>query len=109
MKSYVAEAMDEGTLVDPVEAGREVFKVNPSMQADFQKEMEKAGMTEPVRVEQPAMRKKMMRHKLKTDTGIELVIPTDYFDNTDFVEFAKSADGSISITLKQIQNIDDRG
>ena len=51
----------------------------------------------------------MMRHKLKTDTGIELVIPTDYFDNTDFVEFAKSADGSISITLKQIQNIDDRG
>ena len=56
VKSYVAEAMDEGTLVDPVEAGREVFKANPSMQADFQKEMEKAGMTEPVRVEQPAMR-----------------------------------------------------
>lgn len=109
VKSFIAEALEEGEMIDPLEAGREVFKANPSMQAEFQKEMEKAGMTEPVRVEQPAMLKKMKSHKLKTDTGIELVIPTDYFDNTEFVEFVKSGDGSISITLKRIQNIDDRG
>ena len=47
----------------------------------------------------------MRKHKLSTDTGIEITIPTDYFENTDFVEFFKSDDGSMSITLKNIQNI----
>ncbi|BEU87083.1 nucleoid-associated protein [Selenomonas sp. TAMA-11512] len=109
VKSFVADAMEGGALIDPLEVGREVFKENPSMQADFQKEMEKAGITEPVRIEQPAMLKKMKNHKLRTDTGIELVIPTDYFDSTEFIEFVKTEDGSISITLKHIRNIDDRG
>ena len=52
--------------------------------------------------------KKMRKHKLSTDTGIEITIPTDYFENTEFVEFFKNDDGSMSITLKNIQNIINR-
>ena len=52
--------------------------------------------------------KKVCRHKLKTDTGIELTIPTDYFDNTEYVEFNNNEDGTLSITLKHISNIVNR-
>lgn len=47
----------------------------------------------------------MRKHRLSTDTGIELVIPTEFFENTEFVEFYKDDDGFMSITLKNIQNI----
>ena len=47
----------------------------------------------------------MRKHRLCTDTGIELVIPTEFFENTEFVEFYKDEEGYMSITLKNIQNI----
>ena len=56
-------------------------------------------------VDKEATLKKMRKHKLSTDTGIELVIPTEFFENTEFVEFYKDEDGFMSITLKNIQNI----
>ena len=75
------------------------------MQADYRQEMENAGFREPVVVDKEATLKKMRKHKLSTDTGIELVIPTEFFENTEFVEFYKDADGFMSITLKNIQSI----
>ncbi|SDG51289.1 hypothetical protein SAMN05216584_1066 [Selenomonas sp. WCT3] len=109
VKSYVAENMQETDELDLIEAGREIFKDNPSMQSDFDTAIKDAGFTEPVKMDQEATLKKMCKHKLKTDTGIELTIPTDYFDNTEYVEFNNNDDGTLSITLKHISNIVNRG
>jgi nucleoid-associated protein YejK len=109
VKSYVAENMQETDELDLVEAGKEIFKDNPSMQSDFDTAIKDAGFTEPVKMNQEATLKKMCKHKLKTDTGIELTIPTDYFDNTEYVEFNNNDDGTLSITLKHISNIVNRG
>ena len=59
----------------------------------------------PVKMNQESTLKKMCKHKLKTDTGIELTIPTDYMDNIEYVEFNNNDDGTLSITLKHISNI----
>lgn len=109
VKSFVANELAEKDAVNPFEAGREVFRENPAMQADYEQAIKEAGFAAPVEMDKESILKKMRNHKLKTDTGIELVIPTDYFDNTEFVEFRRGEDGTISITLKQIQNIVDRG
>ena len=108
VKSYITEKLPESGQLDPIEAGREVFKDNPSMQADYDQQVREAGFTEPVEVNTDAVLKKVCKHKLKTDTGIELTIPIDYFDNTEYVEFNNNEDGSLSITLKHIQNIVNR-
>ena len=79
------------------------------MQSDFDTAIKDAGFTEPVKMDKEATLKMMCKHKLKTDTGIELTIPTDYFDNTEFVEFNNNDDGTLSITLKHISNIVNRG
>ena len=101
--------MQETDELDLVEAGKEIFKNNPSMQSDFDTAIKDAGFTEPVKMDQEATLKKMCKHKLKTDTGIELTIPTDYFDNIEYVEFNNNDDGTLSITLKHISNIVNRG
>lgn len=109
VKSYVAENMQESDELDLVDAGKEIFRENPAMQADFDNAIKDAGFTEPVKMDQEATIKKVCKHKLKTDTGIELTIPTDYFDNTEYVEFNNNDDGTLSITLKHIANIVNRG
>ena len=105
VKNYITENLPEDGSLDPQEIGEAVFKDNPSMQADYRQEMENAGFGEPVKVDREATLKKMRRHRLSTDTGIELVIPTEFFENTEFVEFYRDEDGYMSITLKNIQNI----
>lgn len=109
VKSYVAETMQQGTELDLREAGKEIFQDNPAMQQELDTAIRDAGITEPVQMDPEATLKKVSRHKLKTDTGIELTIPTDYFDNTEFVEFNNNEDGTLSITLKHISNIVNRG
>ena len=47
-------------------------------------------------------------HKIKTDTGIEIKIPTEYLENNRYVEFTNHADGTISIQLKNIGKIVNR-
>ena len=108
MKKCLADNLKENESLDPVAVGAEVFADNPAMRNDYQNAMQEAGFTEPVKVNKEAVLKKTQNHKLKTDTGIELVIPTDYFENTEYVEFNTAADGSIMITLKHIQNIANR-
>ena len=109
VKSYVAETMQKGTELDLQEAGKEIFHDNPAMQQELDTAIRDAGITEPVQMDPEATLKKVSRHKLKTDTGIELSIPTDYFDNTEFIEFNNNEDGTLSITLKHISNIVNRG
>ena len=109
VKSYVAETMQQGTELDLQEAGKEIFHDNPAMQQELDTAIRDAGITEPVQMDPEATLKKVSRHKLKTDTGIELSIPTDYFDNTEFIEFNNNEDGTLSITLKHISNIVNRG
>ena len=109
VKSYVAETMQKGAELDLQEAGKEIFQDNPAMQQELDTAIRDAGITEHVQKAPEATLKKVSRHKLKTDTGIELTIPTDYFDNTEFVEFNNNEDGTLSITLKHISNIVNRG
>ena len=64
---------------------------------------------ERITVNKETLLKKVINHKLKTDTGIELTIPAEYFDNTEFIEFNHAEDGSLFITIKNISRIINRG
>lgn len=108
-KNYVAEHMEISDELDLKKAGEELFAGQPAMQADYNRAIEEQGFAEPVRMDQEQALKSVAKHKLKTDTGIELTIPTDYFDNTQFLEFNNCDDGTISITIKHVASIVNRG
>lgn len=108
VKNFISENIEAESTLDPIAVGQQVFQGNPSMQAEYSKEIEEAGFSEPIAVNQEATLKKMRKHKLSTDTGIEITIPTDYFEDTEFIEFFKNDDGTMTITLKNIQNLTNR-
>lgn len=108
VKTYITEELKNVDTIDPKEAGKKIFKDSPTMQGEYQEAIESSGYTVPVKMDQESTMKKLRRHKLSTDTGIELTIPTDYFEDTEYVEFNREDDGSMSITLKHIQNLKNR-
>ena len=60
---------------------------------------------EDVKVEKNLAVKTAKNHKIKTDTGIEITFPTEYFENHDFIEFINNPNGTISIEVKNIGRI----
>ncbi len=52
--------------------------------------------------------KKTLTHKIKTDTGIEIIFLSECFDNEEHLEFINEPDGTISIRLKNIGKIINR-
>ena len=63
---------------------------------------------ERVRVEKKAAERVTRNHKIRTDTGIEITFPSEYANNPDFIEFASTPNGLISIELKNIGHIENR-
>ena len=41
-----------------------------------------------------------------TDTGIEIKIPMDLYQNSGCVEFITNADGTISVLIKNIEHLE---
>lgn len=108
-KSCMCSQLEKNGEISPLQAVREVFSDNSSACTECGSQIQAAGLNEPIIVHDERVAHKIFSHKIKTDTGIELTIPSNYFDDTDYLEFVKNIDGSMSITLKGIQNITNKG
>ena len=104
-KSYIVENAEVSEYLDPVKLGKEVFSSSHMMQEEYIKEVKNAGIPCTVKVDRSFATRKGRNHKIKTDTGIEIAFPVDYFENKDYMEFINNPDGTISIELKNIGKI----
>jgi hypothetical protein len=104
-KSYIVENTEVSEFLDPVELSKAVFPASPLMQQEFVQEVQKAGITETVKIDKDLAIKAGKSHKIKTDTGIEITFPVDYFQNNEYIEFINNPDGTLSIALKKIGSI----
>ena len=69
------------------------------------KEIQEAQLPDQVPVQQDFARRTGKTHKIKTDTGIEITFPSEYIDNSDYIQFINNPDGTLSIELKNIAKI----
>ena len=68
--------------------------------------MEQCGFKdEQIVLTNPKEAKKYISHKLKTNTGVEIKLPTQMIHDIDFIEFINEPNGTISIVLKNIGEI----
>ena len=88
--------------------GHAVFADNQAMQQEFIQEVEAAKLPDDVPVQREFAQRTGRKHKIKTDTGIEITFPSEYFDNTDYIQFINNDDGTISIELKNIAKIENK-
>lgn len=104
-KNYLLENAETSASFSPTELGQEVFAGSKAMQQEFESQIIQAQLPQNVKVERTLAIKTAKNHKIKTDTGIEITFPAEYFENHDFIEFINNPDGTISIQVKNIGRI----
>lgn len=107
-KTVMIENAEQNVPFTPSDLCEEVFRDNEVMKKTFREKAMEADMPAKISVENPKVVKSIRSHKIKTDTGIEIKIPTEYLENSHYVEFINNPDGTISIELKNIGKIVNR-
>ena len=105
-KKVLYDAFEEegGLNVEAVKT--KLFADNEDMQKDFAEKIEKYNMAEDViKPVNKQTIKKFERQFIKTDTGIEISIPMEQYNNADVLEFITNSDGSISVLIKNIGHL----
>ncbi|MBL1227402.1 nucleoid-associated protein [Enterococcus sp. BWR-S5] len=108
VKEAVYESIEETGTIDNQQIAEQVFKENISARMAYQEEVNESKFvdkTPPVREAREISEKKFGKQKLKMDNGIELIVPLEVYRNSDFIEFENNPDGTVSITLKNIEKI----
>lgn len=86
-----------------------IFKEHPQMKEEVQEKLEKYNLTEAVvEPQNPATTRKFTKQHLMTDTGIELKIPMEEYNNKDRIEFITNTDGTISVLIKNVGSIESK-
>lgn len=104
-KAIIHEELDKkgGFMVE--EIGDLVFKDREDLRSAYQDKVEKYNLVkEEVLPQSERTTKRFETQSLVTDTGIEIKIPMDQYEN-DNVEFVNNPDGTMSLLIKNISNI----
>ena len=104
-KAVICEQLNKNGGFVVEELGDLVFKDREDLRTAYQDKMEKYNLVkEDVLPQSESTTKRFQRQCLVTDTGIEIKIPMDQYEN-DNVVFETNQDGSISLHIKNIGNI----
>jgi hypothetical protein len=94
--------------VDLDELAADVFEDNEALRERFVEVAQAYELPEHVKLEREAVRRVASKHKIRTDTGIEITFPAEYSRNPEYLSFTSEADGTYSIQLKNIGHIENR-
>lgn len=107
-KNYLFENAEISSTFSPLELGKEVFADSEAMQSEFERDIKEVELPSNISLAKSVAVRTSKTHKIRTDTGIEIIFPADYFENHDFIKFVNNPDGTISIELKNIGKIINR-
>ena len=105
-KAIIHEELDKngGFVVEDI--GDLVFKDREDLRIAYQEKVEKYDLVkEEILPQSERTTKRFERQSLVTDTGIEIKIPMDQYENGN-VEFITNNDGSMSLVIKNIGKLD---
>ena len=91
--------------ISPTDLCQQIFSDSEEMQDEFLSLVQEEQIPDEIKIEKSFAIKASKSHRIKTDTGIEVIFPAEYFENHEFIEFVNNPNGTISIQLKNIGKI----
>ncbi len=105
-KAVIHQEMEEQGEISVPQIAEKIFENRVECRERFQEKMEKYHMEEAViQPQNETTTRKFQKQCLVTDSGIEIKIPMEQYQSGDAVEFITNSDGTISVLLKNIGNI----
>lgn len=110
MKSAIFQNLEEDQELSPEKLANQLFDDNLTARLTFVDEL-KESIPEPIPVadvDYSRQSKKLENQKLSLSNGIELIVPNQVYQDADSVEFIQNDDGTYSILIKNIQDIQNK-
>lgn len=101
----IFESIESDGIIDTQKVADVVFKDNISAKEEYQEIIEKTKFTEDIPENIVKYEKRYSKQKFKLANGIELSIPSDVFNDPNMVEFINNPDGTVSVMIKNIEEI----
>lgn len=110
MKSAIFKNLEEDEELSPEKLANQLFDNNLTARLTFVDEL-KESIPEPIKVsdiDHSRQIKKLESQKLSLSNGIELIVPNNVYQDAESVEFIQNHDGTYSILIKNIQDIQNK-
>lgn len=104
MKQFVKSCMETDKQIDVKDVAEVVYSHNPKFKDRVQDLIEEKQVPNTIELQAKAP-VAMRKHKIKSDTGIEISVPIELMDAKDVLEIKKNSDGTVSIVLNHIGKI----
>ena len=104
----IAQLIQTGADLDFEAVGEKMFGQEVEIFTDYVGEIQNMGIEKPIVNETGAKVRTPKMQKIKTDTGIEVAFPFDYYNNRDYLEIVNTPNGRISIEIKNVGEITNR-
>jgi hypothetical protein len=102
----VTECIERNEVIDIAMVAENTFKKRPEMKQEFIEHIENTGIEEnEIELDKETANKVFKKHRIKTDSGIEITLPYDFFKDRNRMEFINNPDGTVSIMIKNIAKI----
>ncbi len=106
IKRAVVDAVVEDGILNVEKALDAAFEDDDNVKAIYREALTKAGIEkEQIEVSENALKRKFEIQKIITESGIEVKIPVNYYGDASKLEFIPNGDGSVSLVIKNIGNI----
>jgi hypothetical protein len=103
-KSVIETQIEEHAIIQPAEIGKQVFSDNYQCLEKYNLSINEKSIN--CNIPQISVtNNKVSKHKIKTDTGIEIIFPSNYIEDGKYIDVKSNPDGTISIELKNIGKI----
>ena len=104
----IAQLIQTGSDLDFEAVGEKLFGEEVEIFTDYVGEIQTMGIQKPMTNETGAKVRTPKMQKIKTDTGVEVAFPFDYYNNRDYLEIVNTPNGRISIEIKNVGEITNR-
>ncbi|MBM7642015.1 nucleoid-associated protein [Streptococcus loxodontisalivarius] len=110
MKTAIFKNLEEDQELSPEKLADQLFDQNLTARLTFVDELKEA-IPEPIQVQDidhSRQTKKLESQKLSLSNGIELIVPNTIYQDAESVEFIQNPDGTYSILIKNIEDIQNK-
>jgi hypothetical protein len=106
-KKAINDSIEEHGSIDVNVIAKDIFKGNRSAELEFKEEIENhIGVNPNLPTDARELAEGKFRYqRLKLNNGIEISIPIDLWGNNEAVVFINNPDGTVSITIKNVEEI----
>lgn len=106
IKEKLYQNLDENGSLDLDKFAKETFPAESEIKDTFFDTLEKKGIEEPIiQMTEKTIQRSFEKQRIKTDDGIEIKVPMEFYNNPEKMEFVTEANGKISIVIKDIRKI----